>query len=162
MKSKSVVVILLLCMISSAARAQLPGMLHGISSNGSEFFVGRIEGKPLITVHLISGVRFPGVYHVPIQTNLAQLFAFAGGTADNADLRDILIRSQSTAGAVSVRAIDLKEIVEENGAVPVLQERDTVVVDTKVDYIGRTAMYVGVVGGVLAVILSAIAINRSR
>ncbi|HEX4923972.1 MAG TPA: SLBB domain-containing protein [Bdellovibrionales bacterium] len=154
--------ILLLCMISSTARAQLPGTFAGISSSGSEFFVGRIEGKPLITVHLISGVRFPGVYHVPIQTNLAQLFAFAGGTNDNADLGDILIRSQAANGTPTVREVDLKEIVEDNGLVPVLQERDTIVVDTKVDYIGRTAMYVGVIGGVLAVILSAIAIERSR
>ncbi|MEQ1876032.1 MAG: SLBB domain-containing protein [Bdellovibrionia bacterium] len=161
MKTKFAVWIILSSFISSASFAQLPGNMNALSGNGSEFFVGRIEGKPLITVNLLNGVNSPGVYHIPIQTNLAQLFAFAGGARESADLTEISIRSQNVAGT-AVKEIDLEEIIAKNQSIPVLADKDTIMMESETDYFGKTMLYIGIIGGFLGIILSSIAIEKSK
>lgn len=41
------------------------------SRGGSEYWVGREQGKPLIVVNLVNGVSNPGIYHIPIDTDIA-------------------------------------------------------------------------------------------
>lgn len=160
MTTKFAVWIILSVFTSSVSFAQIPGSMNALSGNGAEYFVGRIEGKPLITVNLLTGVSTPGVYHIPIQTNLSQLMAFAGGAKDTADLGDITIRSQNASGT-TVRKIDLEDIFAKNSTIPVLADKDTIIIDTDTDVLGRSMVYIGVIGGFLGIILSAIAIEKS-
>ena len=141
--------------------AQLPGTMNALTGNGAEFFVGRIEGKPLITVNLLTGGTVNGVYHIPIQTNISQLLAFAGGANGNADLTEISIRSHTPQGP-SVKVVDLEEIIEKNQAIPILADKDTIFIESETDYFGRSMLYIGVIGGILGIVLSAIAIDKSN
>src|ERR1044072_24873 len=59
--------------LPSLAGAQMTSTTETYNTSGSEYFVGRDLGRPLITVNLLSGVSRPGVYHIPLKTNLPQL-----------------------------------------------------------------------------------------
>src|SRR4051812_36025283 len=126
---------LLLSFLSTQVLAQVPGMslqtLPG-GNFGSEFFVGRIQGKPLITVYLLSGVHLPGVYHIPIQTDLGELLSYAGGVAETADVGDISIRSKVDK-TTSMKHYDLDNIVSGSKPLPVLEENDTIHIGTRTD-----------------------------
>jgi hypothetical protein len=154
--------IIIIGFFSQNSHGQVPTAMQGLGSGGSEFFVGRIEGKPLITVNLISGVRLPGVYHIPIQTNLVQLIAFAGGAGENADFENVTIRTQASSGATTTKKIDLDEILKDSQGIPVMQDRDTIRIPPDVDYIGKSLTYIALIGSTLGVILSAIAVENSR
>lgn len=124
--------LLILSLISpSASFAQIPSPSLGSSSSfgsgqGTDYYVGLNKGKPLITVNLMSGVRLPGVYHVPIGTDLAELVSYAGGTTPEADLTRVTIRSKTKAQGFNIRTFSFSKIVSENSALPALNDQDVV------------------------------------
>ena len=152
--------ILTLQFICLPAYCQIPGVdLQGMANNGlgSEYFVGRIEGKPLITVQLIGGVRYPGVYHIPVQTDLTQLFSYAGGTIENSDISDVTVRSQKF-DTRSTRTYDIEKSLKSNGSIPVLQDKDTIMMGTRVDNMARTSLWISIISGVAAITLTGLLI----
>lgn len=94
-------------------------------SAGSEYFVGKELGKPLITVNLLNGVTRPGVYHVPIQTNLPQLIAYAGGALPSVDTSEVRIRRVDREKSLYLER-DLDKIIVKNEPFPVLTDKDIV------------------------------------
>jgi hypothetical protein len=161
MRTRLFSIVVLAAFIPQVAMAQMTSSLNNlINSSGSEFFVGRIEGKPLITVNLLNGVRQPGVYHVPIQTNLGQLIAFAGGTTDTSDISEVTIRSQ-TSSNTTTKEIDLKTIITHGETIPVLMDKDMIHIRQESRTIEKTLTYVALISASLGIILSAIAIKNA-
>ena len=76
------------------AAAQVVSGFNRQQHEANEFFVGRELGKPLISINLISGVKHPGVYYVPVGTDMAQLLAYAGGATSEAELESVTLRRQ--------------------------------------------------------------------
>jgi hypothetical protein len=146
-----VVYTMLLSFFTSLCQAQVPGMSHLTlpgGGGGSEYFVGRIQGKPLITVYLLSGVHIPGVYHIPIQTDLGELLAYAGGVNESADVNDISIRTR-TDKAPAMKHYDLENIVDKNQPLPALEENDTVHIGTRTDRTQRTLLFVSILASIV-------------
>jgi hypothetical protein len=142
-----------------AAHAQLPSPGSSPKAAGSEFFVGAEMGKPLVTVHLLNGVRTPGVYHVPVETNLAELIAFAGGATDQADLSGVRIRRASP--EISLLEVDLvKDMKLARSLLPV-QDQDIVHIETKVTP-ERTLTWISILSSIASVVLSIALINDIR
>jgi len=138
----------------------LSGGLPG-SRGGQEFYVGKDEGKPLITVNIISGVMNSGVYHVPIDTTLAQLIAFAGGAETNAQLDEITIRRQKTKEQIEILQIDFKKIVSSSGPMPTLYDKDIVdIPESRI--LEKSALITSIVGAVLGIVLAVQAIERAN
>ena len=129
--------------------------------SGSEYFVGRIEGKPLVTVYLLSGVHIPGVYHIPIQTDLGELLAYAGGLTDTADVSDISVRSRADK-VPEMRHYDLDNIVSKNKPLPALEENDTIHIGTKTDTSQRTLLFVSILAAAASIALTAYVITNGK
>lgn len=139
--------------------AQIPDVMQ--EGRGSEFFVGRIEGKPLVKVQLLSGVHFPGVYHIPVNTNLAGLIAYAGGAVELADLDDVSVRSTSGEKS-SVRNYDLSRIIKKNETLPEMQENDIVRIPTDtVDSLNKAYIWTGIFGILSTAALSVVLIHQN-
>ncbi|MBK9295052.1 MAG: SLBB domain-containing protein [Oligoflexia bacterium] len=161
---KTFIVVLTIQFIASTTFAQIPGLdvSNTMQNNfGSEYFVGRIEGKPLITVNLVGGVRFPGVYHIPIQTDLTQLFSYAGGVVDNADLTSIHLRNVK-GNQISSHRINAKDLFSDNKTMPAIQDQDTILVETKSDPLVAASLWIGILSGVAGIVLSTLLITRTR
>lgn len=121
--------------------------------SGSEYFSGKEYGKPLITIRLISGVTNPGVYHVPVGTNLADVLAFAGGTNNNADISDVKIRRYGLGMKFDTVKLDIEEIMEASKPFPVVQNNDVIVI--KEDQgISEASQWVALIGGIFSIVMS--------
>lgn len=132
-----------------------PGLTAG--AQASEFYVGRDIGKPLISVNLISGVNKPGIYHVPIGSDLAQVIAYAGGAHEKADLSSISIRREQKNNS-QIFSIDLVESLASTSQLPIISDSD--VVRIPINYtMERTSNWVGLFSGIASVILSVAIIN---
>lgn len=92
----------------------------------NEFYVGMELGKPLVTINLIGGVRKPGVYHIPVDTNLVQLLAYAGGTEPTSDTDNILIQRWKGEQESELLDVDLDKILKSGPRSVRLQDQDTI------------------------------------
>jgi hypothetical protein len=148
----------LLTSLSTPCHAQLSAPFQNNPSNpGNEYFVGREMGKPLVTVNLVSGVKSPGVYHVPVGTDLAELISYAGGAHDRFNLNDISIQRRNTKKA-DVSEVAFNDILNKGGAFPELSDRDVIYVAPKTN-IDSTVAWVGLISGLASIALSVALIN---
>lgn len=123
----------------------------------SEYYVGVEYGKPLISVNIVSGVSKPGVYHVPIGTDLAQLMAYAGGSTDRADLEEITVR-RSLGQNQEIFVYDLERMLRRPSQMPLLTEGDVVHIPLK-SSADKTLTWVNLIAGVVSIGLSIVLIN---
>ncbi len=146
--------------ITSTTFAQ--GLNNFIGSRiGSEYWVGKEEGKPLITINIVAGVNLPGIYHVPIDTNLAQLAAYAGGFVKEADLDDIEVRRTRGRDQIEFIELDFNKLSRSSSPLPPLVDKD--IINIPVSYaVEKTAQYVGIAAGFAAVILSIMSIHNNN
>ena len=138
--------------------AQISSFLGTAPGAGSEFFVGREQGIPLITVNLLNGVTHPGVYHIPAQTSLPQLLAYAGGSLTTADTSEIRIRHFDREKSLFVRH-DLDEMMDKNLPFPVMNDRDVVQLAERRN-LDTTLRWVAVASGIATTLLSVVIITQ--
>ncbi len=120
---------------------------------GAEYWVGKEEGKPLIVVNLISGVSQPGIYHIPVDTNIAQLIAYAGGSERNSVLSEIQIRRQRQKDQIEFIEYNFEKLARGNSPMPQLADKDVVTIPVSWN-IERTAQYIAIIAGITAILLS--------
>lgn len=150
--------IIALLMVPHLCFAQLVNPLEAPNLRANEYFVGRELGKTLITVNLLNGVNSPGVYHIPIDTNLAQLIAYAGGSHEDAELDSVAI--QRTIGKrITLVDIDLKKSIRSNQHPPVLMHEDIIQIplDRSAD---NTAQWAGIISTIASIILVGFVISE--
>ena len=134
------------------AGAQMTSTLENLNNTGSEYFVGRDLGRPLVTVNLLNGVTRPGVYHVPIKTNLPQLIAYAGGTTTNADTSEITLRRYDPQKAKVLR-FSLDHALTSEGDMPTIEDKDMVSIPQKAS-LDTTLRWVALIAGFTSIALS--------
>lgn len=128
-----------------------------VTTLASEYFVGKEYGRPLVSIILVGGVAKPGIYHVPMGTNLVQLLAYAGGPTEKADLEDISVR-RGSAENQSIIFFNLKRILSSTGSIPSVNDGDVVNLPLKLS-IDKSLTWVNLISGVVSIGLS-IAIIR--
>lgn len=139
--------------------AQVPSSGATVKSAGAEYFVGAEFGKPLITVHLLSGVRTPGVYHVPMDTDLAELIAYAGGATERADLGAITLRRQTP--QFKLLEINLADEMKVAKNIMPIHDRDVIRIEQS-NAPERTLTWVSIIASIASVILSMALIDDIR
>lgn len=150
-----------LCMIfsiESFAQITSPFIRDQNSGNrsGFEFYVGRDMGSPLITVDILSGVREPGVYHVPIHTDFAQLFSYAGGITESADVSEVRVRrTQGTER--TLMEYNLNKEFDKKMDLMIVQDRDVIQIPYKTN-LDSTIKWTTLVATIASVLVSAVLI----
>jgi len=141
--------------VSALAQVSPPTNMAAVSVR--EYFVANDQGRPLVTVHLLGGVATPGVYHIPIDTDLAQLIAYAGGAPATSDLSDITVRSQAN-GKYHVSQFNLENELKASKDLYRLHDHDIVQINQKYTP-DRPMAWIGIVSAVASIALSAYLIN---
>ncbi|MGE4233909.1 MAG: SLBB domain-containing protein [Bacteriovoracia bacterium] len=115
---------------------------------GSEYFVGGSPGVN-IQVNLIGGVRNPGIYHLPENTDLLTLVGYGGGTSEAAVLDDVNIKRKED-GKFHNIGVDMDAILKSPDTPnPALANGDVVYIPEK-----RTVRNLAVAVSIVASLLS--------
>lgn len=98
----------------------------------NEFVAGKTAGKVLMKINLWGGVRRPGIYHVPLGTDLVSLISYAGGPRAEAEMDEIRIR-RSFGGNDTTMQVNMDETLAHEGPLsdalnPSLKVNDVVIV----------------------------------
>ena len=121
--------------LASQAQAQSFDRIDKTRTNTAFFFFAQ-PGDATIQVSLWGSVPLPGIYEVPVGTNLDKLLTMAGGPTQ--ELRESrtrheinirLFREQGS-GRVMMYEAPLERMLVETQAYPVLQDFDVVTLDT--------------------------------
>jgi hypothetical protein len=159
--SRVISCILVIAIVSSStmALAQFspPNNMSAVSAR--EYYVGRDLGKPLITVHLLNGVGAPGVYHVPMDTDIAQLIAYAGGATDRADLSEITVR-RGNQGRYSIAEFDLEKALKQPKDLFRIQDQDVVQIEQKFNT-EKPLQWVGIISAVATIVMTFYLVKQS-
>lgn len=158
-RTLSLLLVIAISTQSTLADAQMsPPNMAAVSAR--EYYVARDMGKPLVTVHLLNGVTAPGVYHVPIDTNVAQLIAYAGGALPTSDLGDITIRRGQRAN-YQITNLDLDKALQEKKELILIQDQDIVQIDQKFNA-DKPLQWVGIVSAIASIFLSVYLVEDIR
>jgi hypothetical protein len=135
-----------------------PNNMSAVSAR--EYYVGRDLGKPLITVHLLNGVGSPGVYHVPMDTDIAQLIAYAGGASERSDLTEITVR-RGNQGRYSITDLDLEKALKQPKDLFRVQDQDVVQIDQKFN-VERPLQWVGIVSALATILMTIVLVKDTQ
>ena len=125
----------------------------------SEFFYRNDRDDVLVPVFVLGAVSKPGLYHVPIKSDLITLLSVSGGATADADLASITVKNQQTN---EVHELDLAEVVSSKKMSDLaLKGNEVVFVKPRSPAISNnTATLVGVIAGLMSIVLSAVVIRR--
>lgn len=130
-------------------------------AGGSDYWVGKSEGKPMITVDLWGGVKSPGVYHLPVDTTITKLIAYAGGPVPDAQLDEVGIRRVKGKDEMVYMEIDLEKLSKSTTNAPLLNDKDVITIPVSRSF-ERTAQVLSITTALLAIILSTRAVTRDN
>jgi hypothetical protein len=131
-------------------------------TNTQEYFAGAYPGAVMMKVNLLGGVHKPGVYNVPVNTELNSVISYAGGPTKEAELNEILIRSKQ-GSSYKVKKVDLKQFFADPKETPYqLRPDDYVYVHQNEDFINNDVFRASmVVSAIVGALLSAVLIDRA-
>ena len=131
-------------------------------TNTQEYFAGAYPGAVMMKVNLLGGVHKPGVYNVPVNTELNSVISYAGGPTKEAELDEILIRSKQ-GRSYKVKKVDLKQFFANPKETPYqLRPDDYVYVHQNEDVINNDIFRASmVVSAIVGALLSAVLIDRA-
>lgn len=127
----------------------------------SEFIYRSGTDDSLISVYLLGAVAKPGLYHVPVNTDLISLLTLAGGATQNAETDEILIKGQNPGASRREIHFDLEKSMRDGGTGKVmLASNDLVYVTPAKPALTTQALtYIGLVSSILAIVATGLIIN---
>ena len=96
-----------------------------------EYFLDPATQKLSIEVHLWGEVSKPGVYRVPLGTNVLELVSLAGGPTEYSNLSKVKLTRRASGGTASiVETVDLAQYTDAKGKplIPMLAPGDLITV----------------------------------
>jgi hypothetical protein len=130
----------------------------------SEFVYRNDPEEILIPVYLLGAVAKPGLYHVPVKTDLVNLLAISGGPTSDAKLDDIQIRRIDSNKSFHVSEVDFEKSLKET-PIPgiVMESNDVVLVKQKQPIVSNnTVIALGMLSALATIVLSVVLITRKN
>lgn len=164
---KSCTYLLLIAIVNTQCLAQVnrSGIMSGrdreiISGNTSEFTFRNDYDEILMPVFVLGAVAKPGLYHVPMSTDLTTLMALTGGPAKEAELDSVMIKSSNP--EEKPKEIDFESFLENRKEKAVkLSSNDVVFFPTKRPVISQdTATLIATTAGILGIALSSFVLTK--
>ncbi|MGC9363201.1 MAG: polysaccharide biosynthesis/export family protein [Fidelibacterota bacterium] len=125
----------LIMTLSIALMGQDPSRLQSSArANASRYILSSTGDALLMTVKVWGEVQRPGLYDVPIGTDLIELLSSAGGPKETAQLSKIrVIRSSTKDREGEVFKIDIKHYLDtgDESIIPEIKADDTVIIPMK-------------------------------
>ncbi len=170
---KILMAVILMSTSTSMAQADLLGDIKS-PQQSAEYIFRSSPKESLISVQLLGAVTRPGVYYVPLNTDLLKLLTLAGGSSSNADMSEILVRKLEPKSWAEIQnkavneyqgayEVDAEKIIKYGGSRQLrLAQDDFVYVPPKTSWIsGETSKTVTFVSVLLTIGLTAILIKNN-
>lgn len=128
----------------------------------AEYIYRSSPKESLIGVQLIGAVQKPGLYYIPVNTDILKLITLAGGT-DEADLANILVRKIDPTQS-GVYELDVKKLMKKSSeAKPFkLAQDDFIYIPKKEPWISNdVSRTITLVSLVTSIILTSVLIERN-
>lgn len=117
---KSIIQLCLALAWASALWAQAPIDTGKATFPGKEeYFVDPLTQKLMIDVHAWGEVTHPGVYRVPLGTNVLELISQAGGPTEYSNLSRIKLNHWRPGGSTRVETVDLPHYLDSKTGTPI-------------------------------------------
>jgi hypothetical protein len=130
------------------------------NSQVSEFLYGDAVEQHLMPVYLLGEVAKPGLYHVPVNTDLTTLLALSGGPGTESELDNLQIKNELTKRVETVNFGDIE--TRADAASPKLRTNDVVFVPRRSPPISNnTLTLITVVATVLTAALTGVVLSKS-
>lgn len=136
----------------------------GASAGGvSEYVYRNRSDEVLMPVYLLGAVGKPGVYHLPVNTDLTTLFALAGGPNDRAEINRVILKRKNPGGDFSTSTIDFDKLSSSHSDIsPKLQGNDVVWVNHRPSAVSQdTVLIVSLISGLVGIALSGVLIYKT-
>jgi hypothetical protein len=128
-------------------------------SRAAEFVMRRFPGEHLVPIRILSGVKNPGTYYLPENSDLLTAIALSGGLTPTADPSRLHWNQWSTQ---KYTVVDLEDAVAQPlKSNPRLGANDVIMVDETKPWISNnTVLVVSLITGLLGIALSARALTK--
>jgi hypothetical protein len=170
---KILMAVILMSTSTGMAQADLLGDIKP-PQQSAEYIFRSSPKESLISVQLLGAVTRPGIYYVPLNTDLLKLLTLAGGSSSNADMSEILVRKLEPKSWAEIQnkavneyqgayEVDAEKIIKYGGSRQLrLAQDDFVYVPPKTSWIsGETSKTVTFVSVLLTIGLTAILIKNN-
>ncbi len=140
------------------------GIGRDLLGNPTEYVYRHDPEDILMPIYVWGAVLKPGIYQVPLNTDLVTLLSLAGGPSTDADLNAVTIKHrQTTRSPASTYNLNLYSLVNNNSVpVPMMLNSDIVVVKKKENWISTdTLSVVTIVTAVVSIAVMGIVIKQS-
>ncbi len=131
---QKIVILSLIIFLTISLSGQIQPSIPAARTDASRYVLSAKSDALLMTVKVWGEVQKPGLYDVPIGTDLVELISSAGGPTSRAKLSKVKIIREATNGSKStVSIINIKEYLDTGNAENIVEikSNDTVVVPVK-------------------------------
>jgi protein involved in polysaccharide export with SLBB domain len=134
-----------------------------VPQSGAEYVSDPNASRALsMPVQVVGAVQKPGIHYVPLQSDLLQVMALAGGPAADAELSEIHVRRR-TGSSDEVLNIKGKTLFQDATAVPLVRANDTIYIEHYKPLIGNnTVQVLTVVSTLLSIAVGAVALIKTK
>lgn len=134
-----------------------------VGAGVSEYVYRNRSDEVLMPVYLLGAVGKPGVYHLPVNTDLTTLFALAGGPSDRAEIHRVILKRKNPAGDFTTSTIDFDKLSSSShDAAPQLQGNDVIWVNHRPAAVSQdTVLIVSLISGLVGIALSGVLIYKT-
>jgi len=131
---QKIVIIFLITILTITLSGQIQPSIPATRSDASRYVMSAKSDALLMTVKVWGEVQKPGLYDVPIGTDIVELLSSAGGPTSRAKLSKVKIIREATSGPEHiVSIINIKEFLDTGNAENIVEIKanDTIVVPIK-------------------------------
>lgn len=131
---QKIVIIFLITIFTASLSGQIQPSMPAMRTDASRYMLSAKSDALLMTVKVWGEVQKPGLYDVPIGTDLVELLSSAGGPTSRAKLSKVKIIREATNGSENaVTIINIKEYLDTGNAENIVEIKanDTIVVPVK-------------------------------
>ena len=157
------VLILNTMLLTSIAFAQdeVFSLKKAVPNNTQEYFAGAMPGSVMMKVNMLGAIHKPGVYNVPINSELNSVLSYAGGPTIDAKLDEVMVRSKQGAKN-KVKRVDLEEFFSNQDASPYrLKPDDYVYIEQKQKIISNEILQTTtLVSSILGIVVAMVIIDQ--
>jgi len=143
----------------NALMAQFGQEISGMGGGVSEYSYRGDKDDVLVPVYILGSVNRPGLYHVPLKSELVTVLSIAGGLGSEANYDRVMLKDTRTG---KTQKISMDDIVSEGKqkSHPLLGS-EIIFIDKSTPWISNNTMLViGFVTGVLSIALASKALQK--
>lgn len=131
------------------------------SGRGSEYVAGDYPGAVLMSVNLWGSVQRPGIYHVPVKTDLLTLLSYAGGPSSKAILDDVRIKRR-TGPKQKLLEVDVDDLLSSTELPsPTLEANDIIHIPETEPAVGDNTMRtIAFISGILGIVTAGLVLSN--